>query len=58
MNHEHERERLRNYALSTGHDVKYHDGGIEKQQPKVPRNKNPNKIWDGSELVAINAGHK
>jgi hypothetical protein len=58
MNHSQYRERLKEYSLNTGHDVHYHDSGIMKQQPKVPRNKNPNKIWDGSETVAINARHK
>lgn len=58
MNHDQHRDKLKEYSLNTGHQVHYHDAGMVKQQPKVPRNKNPNKIWDGSETPMINAGHK
>ena len=56
--HDKQRDSVNKYRNRTGHNVVYHDGGQIKQQPKVPRNKNPNKIWDGSELVAINASHR
>lgn len=58
MDHISIREQLTAYSDRTGHHVQYHDGGTIKQQPKVPRNKHHNKVWDGSELVAINARHK
>ena len=58
MNHDVLRERVKAYSENVGHLIGYHDGGIKKQHPKVPRNKNPNKIWDGSEIPNANAGHK
>lgn len=58
MDHSKYKDSVKVYGLKSGHAVDYYDGGHRKQQPKVPRNKNPNKIWDGSELVGINAGHR
>jgi hypothetical protein len=58
MDHEPHRERVLRYQERSSHAINYYDGGHNKEQPKVPRNKNPKTIWDGSETFAINARHR
>jgi hypothetical protein len=58
MDHEPFKEVVQKYKERSGHAINYYDGGGNKQQPKVPRNKNPKTIWDGSETFAINARHR
>ena len=58
MNHDSYRESIKEYRSKSNHDIHYYDAGHVKQQPKVPRNKNPNKIFDGSETFSVNARHR